>query len=76
MSFLLSITMMHQQVIQSLYIKHLTRPFHLHLLLSVERLYLLKEFYDLKLGHLMLQHAIENSKSAGDKGHVVRSMAG
>ncbi|HEX8462909.1 MAG TPA: GNAT family N-acetyltransferase [Segetibacter sp.] len=35
---------------------------------KLERLYLLKEFYNLKLGHLMLQQAIENSKSAGDKG--------
>jgi len=35
---------------------------------KLERLYLLKEFYDLKLGHLMLQQAIENSKAAGDKG--------
>ena len=35
---------------------------------KLERLYLLKEFYDLKLGHLMLHQAIENSKAAGDKG--------
>jgi ribosomal protein S18 acetylase RimI-like enzyme len=35
---------------------------------KLERLYLLKEFYDLKLGHLLLQQAIENSKAGGDKG--------
>ena len=35
---------------------------------KLERLYLLKEFYDLKLGHLMLHQAVENSKAAGDKG--------
>ncbi len=35
---------------------------------KLERLYLLKKFYDLKLGHLMLYQAIENSKIAGDKG--------
>lgn len=35
---------------------------------KLERLYLLKEFYDLKLGHLMLHQAIENSKKTGDKG--------
>ena len=35
---------------------------------KLERLYLLKEFYDLKLGHQMLQQAFEDSKAAGDKG--------
>ena len=35
---------------------------------KLERLYLLKEFYDHKLGHVMLHKAIENSKEAGDKG--------
>lgn len=35
---------------------------------KLERLYLLKEFYDHKLGHRMLQQAIENSKAAGDIG--------
>ena len=35
---------------------------------KLERLYLLKEFYDLKLGHLLLQEAIKKSKAAGDKG--------
>ena len=35
---------------------------------KLERLYLLKEFYDLKLGHVLLHQAIENSKAAGDKG--------
>lgn len=35
---------------------------------KLERLYLLKEFYDLKLGHSLLQHAIALSKEAGDKG--------
>ncbi len=35
---------------------------------KLERLYLLKEFYDQKLGHLLLQHAMSQSKEAGDKG--------
>jgi diamine N-acetyltransferase len=35
---------------------------------KMERLYLLKEFYDLKLGHHLLQHAVEQSKAAGEKG--------
>lgn len=35
---------------------------------KLERLYLLKEFYNLKLGHHLLVQAIENSKAAGDKG--------
>ena len=35
---------------------------------KLERLYLLKEFYDLKLGHRLLQQAIELSKAAGVKG--------
>ncbi|RYF85513.1 MAG: GNAT family N-acetyltransferase [Chitinophagaceae bacterium] len=35
---------------------------------KLERLYLLKEFYDLKLGHQLLQEAVDLSKAAGDKG--------
>lgn len=35
---------------------------------KLERLYLLKAFYDLKLGHALLQHTITLSKGAGDKG--------
>lgn len=35
---------------------------------KLERLYLLKEFYGLKLGHGSLQQAIELSKEHGDKG--------
>jgi ribosomal protein S18 acetylase RimI-like enzyme len=35
---------------------------------KLERLYLLKEFYSLKLGHSLLQQAIVLSKEAGDKG--------
>ncbi|WP_207496962.1 GNAT family N-acetyltransferase [Aridibaculum aurantiacum] len=35
---------------------------------KLERLYLLKEFYDLKLGHHLLEQAIKQSKAAGDKG--------
>ena len=34
----------------------------------MERLYLLKEFYDLKLGHKLLAHAVEHSKSCGERG--------
>ena len=33
-----------------------------------ERLYLLKSFYDLQLGHRLLQQAIELSKAQGEKG--------
>lgn len=35
---------------------------------KLERLYLLKEFYDLKLGHQLLQHAIDLSKQQGERG--------
>ena len=35
---------------------------------KLERLYLLKEFYDQKLGHALLQHTITLSKGAGDNG--------
>lgn len=35
---------------------------------KLERLYLLKEFYDLKLGHQLLQQAISLSKEQGEKG--------
>lgn len=35
---------------------------------KLERLYLLKEFYDLKLGHRLLQQAIYLSKERGEKG--------
>ncbi|RYZ59528.1 MAG: GNAT family N-acetyltransferase [Chitinophagaceae bacterium] len=35
---------------------------------KLERLYLLKGFYDQKLGHSLLQHAIALSKEAGEKG--------
>ena len=35
---------------------------------KMERLYLLKEFYDLKLGQHLMQHAIDLSKAAGEKG--------
>lgn len=35
---------------------------------KLERLYLLKEFYTLKLGQLLLQQAIDLSKEAGDAG--------
>jgi ribosomal protein S18 acetylase RimI-like enzyme len=35
---------------------------------KMERLYLLKEFYDHKLGHALLKEAIEFSKAAGEKG--------
>lgn len=35
---------------------------------KLERLYLLQSFYDLKLGHQLLQQAIDLSKRAGDKG--------
>ena len=35
---------------------------------KMERLYLLKEFYDLKLGHNLLQHAVELSVGRGEKG--------
>lgn len=35
---------------------------------KLERLYLLKEFYDLKLGHGLLQQAIDLSTAYGDKG--------
>jgi ribosomal protein S18 acetylase RimI-like enzyme len=35
---------------------------------KLERLYLLKEFYDLKLGHHLLQQAFDRSKSVHDKG--------
>lgn len=37
-------------------------------LTKLERLYLLKEFYDLKLGHHLLEKAIELSKAAGERG--------
>jgi len=35
---------------------------------KLERLYLLKEFYDLKLGQRLMQHAIDLSKSKGEQG--------
>lgn len=35
---------------------------------KLERLYLLKEFFDLKLGHLLLEKAIALSKDEGEKG--------
>jgi diamine N-acetyltransferase len=35
---------------------------------KLERLYLLKEYYDLKLGHALLQHTITLSEAAGDNG--------
>jgi len=35
---------------------------------KMERLYLLKEFYDLKLGNQLLQHAVGLSVAAGEKG--------
>jgi diamine N-acetyltransferase len=35
---------------------------------KLERLYLLKEYYGLSLGHRLLQQAIDLSKEAGDKG--------
>jgi ribosomal protein S18 acetylase RimI-like enzyme len=35
---------------------------------KLERLYLLKEFYGLKLGHHLLQQALDLSKGAGEKG--------
>lgn len=35
---------------------------------KLERLYLLKDFYDKKLGHRLLEKAIELSKAHGDKG--------
>lgn len=35
---------------------------------KLERLYLLKEFYGLELGHRLLQQAIALSKKSGDKG--------
>ena len=35
---------------------------------KMERLYLLKEYYDLKLGHQLMQHAIGLSLAAGQKG--------
>ncbi|HEV7330270.1 MAG TPA: GNAT family N-acetyltransferase [Flavisolibacter sp.] len=35
---------------------------------KLERLYLLKEYYDLKLGHHLLQQAVDLSRSAGEKG--------
>lgn len=35
---------------------------------KMERLYLLKEFYDLKLGHHLLKHAVALSVAAGEKG--------
>jgi ribosomal protein S18 acetylase RimI-like enzyme len=35
---------------------------------KMERLYLLKEFYKLKLGQQLMQHAIDLSKEAGEKG--------
>lgn len=35
---------------------------------KMKQLYLLKEFYDLKLGHTMMQHAIDLSKAEGQQG--------
>ncbi len=35
---------------------------------KLERIYLLKKFYGLKLGQLLLRKAVELSKAAGDKG--------
>jgi ribosomal protein S18 acetylase RimI-like enzyme len=35
---------------------------------KLERLYLLQEFYDRKIGHHLLQHALSLSKAAGEKG--------
>ncbi len=35
---------------------------------KLERLYLLKEFYDLKLGHRLLQQAVDLSKVEGEQG--------
>lgn len=35
---------------------------------KLERLYLLKDFYDLKLGHRLLEQAIDLSQKAGDRG--------
>lgn len=35
---------------------------------KLERLYLLNEFYGLKLGHQLLQQAIDLSKAAGERG--------
>ncbi len=37
-------------------------------LTKMERLYLLKEFYELKLGQQLMQHAIDLSKAQGEKG--------
>lgn len=41
---------------------------HLQPVTKLERLYLLKDFYDLKLGHRLLEKAIELSKAHGEKG--------
>jgi diamine N-acetyltransferase len=35
---------------------------------KLERLYLLKDYYDLKLGHYLLEQAIDLSKAQGEKG--------
>jgi ribosomal protein S18 acetylase RimI-like enzyme len=35
---------------------------------NMKQLYLLKEFYNLKLGHQLMQHAIDLSKAKGEKG--------
>ena len=41
---------------------------HLQPVTKLERLYLLQDFYDKKLGHLLLQKAVELSKAHGEKG--------
>jgi diamine N-acetyltransferase len=43
---------------------------------KLERLYLLKEFYGLKLGHHLLQQAIDLSKAEGDKGMWLEAWKG
>ena len=41
---------------------------HLQPVTKMKQLYLLKEFYDLKLGHQLMHHAIEISQKQGEKG--------
>jgi ribosomal protein S18 acetylase RimI-like enzyme len=41
---------------------------HLKPITKLERLYVLKEFYGLKLGQLLMQQAIDMSKEQGDRG--------